>query len=203
MGRISSPNESKTSSSWAAVGEFEEENPLVQLANKRIIMLTGEVDEIPITVTIAHLLNLSKSDPNKPIHLIINTYGGSVDDMLALYDMIQFVPCPVHTLGIGKIMSAGIFLLAAGQKGHRQIGKSARCMYHMIWGDSDGTILDHENELDEMKRLQGVCNDIMSKHTKLSKETLDEWMDSKKDIYISPAEAIKLGIVDKTLKKMI
>jgi ATP-dependent Clp protease protease subunit len=184
------------------MGEFEEENPLVQLANNRIIMLTGEIDEAPITITIAHLFNLAKQDPVKPIHLVINTYGGSVDDMLALYDAIQFVSCPVHTLGLGKIMSAGIFLLAAGKKGHRQIGKNARCMYHMMYGSYyDATVLDQESELEECKRMQGQINKLLIKHTGLTDEDLDEWMELKKDIYITPQEAIEWGIADKFLTR--
>ena len=95
MGRPSSSDPSKGPSSWSQIGDFDEENPLVQLANHRIIMLTGEIEEAPVTITIAHLFNLAKIDSNKPIHLVLNTYGGSVDDMLALYDAIHFIPCPV------------------------------------------------------------------------------------------------------------
>lgn len=200
MGR--STETSRQPSSWGPLAEFEDDNPLVQLANKRIVMLTGDVDEIPITITIAHLFNLAKQDKNKPIHLVINTYGGAVDDMLALYDAMQFLPCPVYTLGLGKIMSAGIFLLAAGEPGHRQIGKNARCMYHMIYGPSDGTILDHENEIDEHRRMQVQLNTILEKHTKLKTPQIEEWMNSKKDIYITPKQAITFGIVDKYLTKM-
>ena len=203
MGRPSSSSKEPKQVQWESgyQNEWEDENPIVQLANNRIIMLTGDVAEVPITVTIAHLFNLSKKS-DKPIHLVINTYGGSVDDMLALYDAMQFVNAPVYTLGLGKIMSAGIFLLAAGEKGHRPIGRHSRCMYHMIWGDSDGTILDHENELVEMRRLQGVCNDIMEEHTTLTGKQLEAWMNTKKDIYITPEEAIQFGIVDKILTKM-
>lgn len=202
MGRPGTNEASKPPGSWGPLGEFEDDNPLVQLANKRIIMLAGEVDEVPITISIAHLFNLAKQDKNKPIHLVINTYGGSVDDMLALYDAMQFIPCPVYTLGLGKIMSAGIFLLAAGASGHRQIGRNARCMYHMIYGPSDGTILDHENEIEEHRRMQAQVNTLLAKHSKLKKAELDDWMASKRDIYLTPADAIKHGIVDKYLTKL-
>lgn len=202
MGRPATNEPTKSPSSWGPLAEFEDDNPLVQLASKRIIMLAGEVDEVPITITIAHIFNLAKQDKSKPIHLVINTYGGVVDDMLALYDAMQFVPCPIYTLGLGKIMSAGIFLLAAGEQGHRQIGRNARCMYHMMYGPSDGTILDHENEIEEHRRMQAQLNGILHKHTKLKKPILDEWMNAKRDIYITPEDAIKHGIVDKYLTKL-
>lgn len=181
--------------------DFEEDSPLVQLANKRIIMLSGDIEESPITIVIAHLFNLEKEDSTKPIRLVINTEGGSVDDMLALYDVIQWLPCPVHTLGLGKIMSAGIFLLAAGEPGYREIGKNARCMFHMLYGSSEGTILDYNNEVAEHQRIQTQINKIFSKHTKIKTKELKRWMNLKTDIYISAAEAINYGIADNYFTK--
>ena len=97
------------------VSEFEYESPSVQLANERVILMTGEIDESPVGHVITHLFNLSRKNPKAPIYLVINTYGGSVDDMFALYDAMLFVKAPIRTVGLGKIMSAGLFLLAAGE----------------------------------------------------------------------------------------
>jgi len=192
----------KTPPSSNDSSNFEDDNPLVQLANKRIVMLSGDIEESPISIVIGHLFNLAKQDSAKPIHLVISTYGGSVDDMLALYDVMRFVSCPIHTLGLGKIMSAGIFLLAAGEEGERQIGKNARCMYHLLSSESDGTVLDQENEIEEAKRMQDQINEIFLKHTKLTKKELNRWIKAKKDIYLTAQQAINHGIADKFLTKL-
>ena len=91
--------------------------------HNRIVMLAGEINENSVAQTIGQLTMLSQQDCIKPIHFMLNTYGGSLDDMFALYDTIKFIQCPIHTIGLGKIMSAGVLLLAAGNKGNRLLGK--------------------------------------------------------------------------------
>jgi len=199
MGRPIAPETPKNISGTENSGDYwEEENPVVQLAHKRTIMLAGDITEGSVAITIAHILNLS-NESNKPIKLIINTEGGSVDEMLALYDIIQFVPTPIHTVGLGKIMSCGLFLLASGEKGQRKIGKNARGMYHMIYGDIHGNVLDYEREGNETKRMQQQVNSILSKHSKLTEKELDEMMKKNEDIYLTSEKLIKVGVADEFL----
>src|SRR5271166_4169287 len=101
--------------------------------NSRMVFLHGEVSENAIAQVIAQMLHLAHVG-NEPIHLILSTYGGSIDEMFSLYDTIKFLPCPVHTVALGKVMSAGVLLLAAGVKGKRMIGASARVMIHPVSG---------------------------------------------------------------------
>jgi ATP-dependent Clp endopeptidase proteolytic subunit ClpP len=97
--------------------------------SSRIIFLHGEVTEGMIANVIAQMLHLATVN-TKPIYLVVSTYGGAMHEMFSLYDCINFLPCPVHTVGLGKVMSAGVLLLAAGAKGKRLIGATASIMMH-------------------------------------------------------------------------
>lgn len=164
----------------------------------RIVVLSGEVSEQSITMVVAQLLHLA-SQNNKPIHLVISTYGGSVDEMFTLYDTIKFLPCPVHTIALGKVMSAGVLLLASGTKGKRMIGRSARIMMHSISGGYSGNIFEVINDTKEMKRQQDQMVSAIVKETKTTKAEIEKLMKSGHDVFLSPPEAIKLGIVDKII----
>lgn len=164
----------------------------------RIIFLSGDVNEHSITSVIEQLLVLANQS-RKPIHLVISTYGGSVDEMFSLYDTIKFLPCPVHTVGLGKVMSAGVLLLAAGTKGKRQLGRSARVMIHSISSGVAGNIFEIMNEAVESQRLQNLMVNTLVTETKMTKEQVVKMMKSGFDNYLIPAEAIKLGIVDRLI----
>lgn len=164
----------------------------------RIVVLSGDVNEQSITLVVAQLLHLA-SQNNKPIHLVISTYGGSVDEMFTLYDTIKFLPCPVHTIALGKVMSAGVLLLASGAKGHRMIGRSARLMVHPISGGAGGNIFEVINDTKEMKRQQSQMIEAFVKETGCKKHELEKIMKSGHDVYLLPEEAIRLGIVDKII----
>jgi ATP-dependent Clp protease protease subunit len=167
-----------------------------QQSSARIVVLHGDVTEHTISAVIVQLLDLANQN-HKPIHLVISTYGGSVDEMFSLYDTIKFLPCPVHTIALGKVMSAGVLLLASGVKGKRMIGRSARIMIHPISGGAIGTVFDVMNEAKEHARLQELMMDALVKETKISKKKVQEIMKVGHDCYLTPDEAIKLGIVDK------
>lgn len=166
-----------------------------QSENVRIVVLHGDVNEHTISHVVVQLLQLANQN-HKPIHLVISTYGGSVDEMFSLYDTIKFLPCPVHTIALGKVMSAGVLLLASGVKGKRLIGRSARIMIHPISGGLYGNVFEAMNEVKEHGRLQSLMTDALQKETKMSKEEIEKIMKAGHDYYLTPEEAIKMGIVD-------
>lgn len=166
--------------------------------SQRLVVLHGEVNESSISLVVAQLLHLA-SQNHKPIHLVISTYGGSVDEMFTLYDTIKFLPCPVHTIALGKVMSAGVLLLATGAKGKRMIGRNARVMIHPISGGVGGNVFEVINESKEHKRMQDQMVDAIVRETKGSKSEIEKIMKSGHDFYLLPEQAVKLGIVDKII----
>ena len=173
-----------------------------QQDNSRTVVLHGDVNEHTISSVIIHLLQLASTN-HKPIHLIVSTYGGSVDEMFSLYDTIKFLPCPVHTVALGKVMSAGVLLLASGTKGKRMIGRSARIMIHPISGVVHGNVFEVINESNEYQRLQGLMVGALEKETNMSSRQIHDIMKSGNDFYITPEQAIKFGIVDKIIGETI
>lgn len=167
-------------------------------ADDRLVVLHGEVNEHSISNVIVQLLHLANQN-HRPIHLVISTYGGSVDEMFSLYDTIKFLPCPVHTIALGKVMSAGVLLLASGVKGKRMIGSSARIMIHPISGGVLGNVFEAMNEMKEFERLQELMVCALMKETKLKKEEVDKLMKAGHDFFLTPEQAIQMGIVDKII----
>jgi ATP-dependent Clp protease protease subunit len=167
-------------------------------ADDRLVVLHGEVNEHSISNVIVQLLHLANQN-HKPIHLVISTYGGSVDEMFSLYDTIKFLPCPVHTIALGKVMSAGVLLLASGVKGKRMIGGSARIMIHPVSGGVLGNVFEAMNEMKEFERLQNLMVSALIKETKMKKEEIDKLMKAGHDFFLTPEQAIQMGIVDKII----
>lgn len=164
--------------------------------NERIVFLSGDVNESSITQVINQILTMAHQN-DKPINMIVSTYGGSVDEMFSLYDVIKSLPCPVHTIGLGKVMSAGVLLLSSGVKGKRLIGRSTRIMIHPISSMMGGNIFEMMNEASEIQRMQNLMIDAMISETSMSKEQLQKLMKSGHDNFLTPSEAINLGIADK------
>lgn len=161
------------------------------------IILLNDVDESPISTAIHSLFTLAQKDKKTPINIIINTFGGGIYDMFALYDAIKYVQSlgtPVNTIGLGKIMSAGVILLVAGDT--RQLGKNSTIMWH--WGAAgiEGDMFELKNELKEVERLDNLCNDILSQETNMSKKDIENLLAPRVDIYVTPEEAIEYGMVD-------
>lgn len=166
-----------------------------QADNSRIVTLHGEVNEYSISLIVVQLLQLANINSN-PIHLVISTYGGSVDEMFGLYDAIKFLPCPVHTVALGKVMSAGVLLLASGAKGKRLIGASSRVMIHPLSGGTGGNVFEIVNSSREHARLhEQMCAALVSE-TKMTKEQVETFMKAGHDVYMTAKEAIDLGIAD-------
>jgi ATP-dependent Clp protease protease subunit len=143
-------------------------------------------------------LEENQSKKIRPIEMLVSTPGGNADDMFALYDIMRVVreKCEIVTYGIGKVMSAGVLLLASGTKGRRKIGANCRVMIHSVMAGSQGSIHDIENEMEEIKFMQNAYIKALSAETKMSQKKLKTMINKKVNIYLSAEEAVELGIAD-------
>ena len=192
----------------------EEESDEEKLNSMRSVGLYGDVEEERIAEVISALLTLQHvgmpkydeegelTEEGKPIKLYVSTYGGSADDMAALVDIMNVVKkdCPIQTIGIGKVMSAGVLILASGTKGERYIGRNCRVMIHSVIAGNHGSLHNLENELSEVKKMQEIYLQSLADATNMSKKQLKSFMRRKQNVYLSAEEAIKLGIADKILE---
>ena len=184
------------------------------LNNMRSVGLYGDVDEERIAEVISALLTLQHvgkpkyddegelTEEGKPIKLYVSTYGGSADEMAALVDIMNVVKkdCPIETIGIGKVMSAGVLILASGTEGERYIGKNCRVMIHSVIAGNHGSLHNLENELTEIKKMQDIYLQSLADATNMTKKQLKSFMRRKQNVYLNAEEAIKLGIADKILE---
>ena len=184
------------------------------LNSMRSVGLYGDVDEERIAEVISALLTLQHvgkpkydeegelTEEGKPIKLYVSTYGGSADEMAALVDIMNVVKkdCPIETIGIGKVMSAGVLILASGTKGERYIGKNCRVMIHSVIAGNHGSLHNLENELTEIKKMQDIYLQSLADATNMTKKQLKSFMRRKQNVYLNAEEAIKLGIADKILE---
>lgn len=133
-----------------------------------------------------------------PIEFMINTPGGEADEMFALYDIMRMVKnkCDIETFGIGKVMSAGVLILAAGTKGKRRIGKNCRVMIHNVMAGSVGSLHNLENEIKEIKFIQQSYLRALSEESGMSIKKLQRLLDRKVNVYLSAEEAVQFGIAD-------
>lgn len=167
----------------------------------RVVTLYGDVNEQTISQAIDKIMWLSAQN-HEDIHLVIATYGGSLHDMFALYDICKLVQnqgTNINTVGIGKIMSAGVLLLAMGTKGKRLIGRTASVMMHNAHGGMYGNAYEMENELVETKRLQRQMIELLAENTTLTSDEIEHMFEKKLDLYMTAQRAIELGIVDKII----
>ena len=134
-----------------------------------------------------------------PIEMVISTPGGNADDMFAIYDTMRSIrdEVPIKTRGIGKVMSAGVVLLAAGTKGERSIGKNCRIMLHSVIGGHVGPMHQLDVEMEEIRNIQDQYIAVLSEETKMTKRYLRSLMKKKVNVYLSAMEAVELGIADK------
>jgi len=134
----------------------------------------------------------------KPIDFYISTWGGDARGMFAIYDAMRLIrgDCDIKTYGLGKVMSAGVLLLAAGTKGQRKIGKNCRIMLHSIRGDQWGALHNLENEMEEMRWIQEQHIDALVQETDITKRHLKKLLDRKVNVYLDAKEAVEYGIAD-------
>ena len=160
----------------------------------RRIVLVGMIGEESAAQFLEQISTFEYIDVSKPVMIYVDTYGGNVDSAMLVYDAIRTCQCPITTVGIGKIMSAGSLILAAGDPGNRFITRNARVMIHQVAGGVHGTISELNNELEEMGRLQEQYLNLLSYHTNQpKKQILADIADNK---YMSAQEAIDYGLAD-------
>jgi len=142
--------------------------------------------------------------PDKPeINFYISTNGGSADEMFGIYDVMRLIKSDdvnsICTYGVGKVMSAGVLLLAAGTKGKRKVGKHCRIMIHSVIGGSTGPMHQLENEFAEVRKIQDNYIRALVQETSMSEEFLRDLIEKKMNVYLSAEEAVKLGIADEVV----
>jgi ATP-dependent Clp protease protease subunit len=173
----------------------------------RVIGLYSDVSDEKIaelTQAILYLNEVNKLAPEenrKPIEFYINTYGGSAHDMFALYDVMEMVKeeTEIHTIGVGKVMSAGTLLLAAGTKGKRKIARNCRVMIHNVAAGNFGILPNLTNELEAIQQLQEDYITAMVENTKFTRKKLEKLLNEKVNIYLSAEEAVKYGLADEIM----
>jgi len=169
-----------------------------RLLKERVIFLVGPVNEMSANLVVAQLLFLESENPDKDIYLYINSPGGSVSAGLAIYDTMQFIKPDVSTLCIGQAASMGAFLLTAGAKGKRYCLPNSRVMIHQPSGGFQGQASDIEIHAKEILYLRARLNEMIAKHSGQSVKTIEK--DSDRDYFMSGAESVKYGLVDKVLE---
>jgi ATP-dependent Clp protease, protease subunit len=168
-----------------------------RLLKERVVFLVGPVTEVTANLIVAQLLFLESENPDNDIFFYINSPGGSVSAGLAIYDTMQFIKPDVSTLCVGQAASMGALLLAAGDAGKRFALPNSRVMIHQPMGGFQGQATDIEIHAKEILYLRGRLNEILAKHTKKPIETISR--DTERDFFMGAEEAVKYGIVDKTL----
>ncbi len=165
-----------------------------RLLRDRVIFLGSEIFDEVANVVVAQMLFLEADDPDKDIHLYINSPGGSITAGLAIYDTMQFIRSDVHTTVIGQAASMGAWLLAAGAPGKRTALANARVMIHQPMGTSRGQASDIDIQAQEILKLRHRMNEILASHTGRPLEQIAT--DTERDYYMGAEEACEYGIVD-------
>jgi ATP-dependent Clp protease protease subunit len=160
----------------------------------RIVFLGTPINDDVANIVIAQLLFLDADNPDRDIHLYINSPGGSVSAGLAIYDTMQFLKSPVNTTCMGLAASMGAFLLAAGRKGKRAALPHSRIMIHQPSGGTQGTASDIEIQAREIIYLRAKMNELMGKHTGRAVEQIERDVD--RDRFMSAEEAKDYGLID-------
>lgn len=172
-----------------------------RLLKERIVFIGTPIDDTIASLVIAQLLFLESEDPDKDIHIYINSPGGNVSSGLAIYDTIQYIRPDVSTICIGMAASMGAVLLAGGTKGKRTALPNARIMIHQPWGGVQGTASDISIQAEEILKTKKRINEILANHTGRSLEMLER--DTDRDRYMSAGEAKEYGLIDNILVKRL
>lgn len=180
-----------------------------RLLKDRIIMLQGVVEDYMANLVVAQMLFLESQSPEKPIKLYINSPGGSVTAGLAVYDTMQFVKCPVHTMVMGQAASMGSFLAQAGDAGNRYVLPESRTMIHRVSSGTRGTsgsvhvqelqFEDAVRSMEESKRLNQRLTELYVKHNSKEKQYDELFETMKFDTFLSAEEAVNYGLADKVI----
>ena len=169
-----------------------------RLLNDRIIFLGEEVNATTASLVVAQLLYLEAQDPDKDIHLYINSPGGSVTDGMAIYDTMQYIKCDVSTICVGMAASMGAFLLSAGTKGKRMALPNAEIMIHQPSAGTQGQITDMAIHMKRLQTIKERMNRIMAENTGKSVEEVTAACE--RDNFMTAEEALAFGLVDRVLE---
>ncbi len=170
-----------------------------RLLNDRIILLSDEVNDTTASLVVAQLLYLEGQDPDKDIHLYINSPGGSVTAGMAIYDTMQFIKCDVATTCIGMAASMGAFLLAAGAKGKRYALPNSEIMIHQPLGGAQGQASDIKIRADHILYIRSRMNQMLSEMTGQPLDVIER--DTDRDNYMSAEQAKAYGLIDQVIAK--
>ena len=165
-----------------------------RLLKERVIFLTGPVEDYGSNLIVAQMLYLEAENPDKDIHLYINSPGGSVTAGLSIYDTMQFIKPDVSTLCIGQAASMGAILLCGGAKGKRQALPNSRVMIHQVLGGFQGQASDIEIHTQEILSIKKKLNEILANHSGQKVDRIAK--DSDRDNFMSPEQAVKYGLID-------
>ena len=168
-----------------------------RLLKDRLIFIVGPVEDQMANLIVAQLLYLESENPNKDIHLYINSPGGVVSSGLAVYDTMQFINCDVSTICIGQAASMGALLLAGGTKGKRYALPHSRVMVHQPSAGYQGQVTDISIHAEEVIALKHRLNEIMAKHTGQDVKQIEK--DLERDNFMSAEAAMKYGLIDTVL----
>jgi len=168
-----------------------------RLLKERVIFLVGPVEDHMANLIVAQLLFLESENPDKDIHLYINSPGGSVTAGMAIYDTMRFIKPDVSTMCIGQAASMGSFLLSAGAKGKRFALPNSRVMIHQPLGGFQGQASDIQIHAQEILQIKNKLNAALAEHTGQDIKTIEQ--DTDRDNFMSADEACEYGLVDKVL----
>lgn len=166
-------------------------------------VIDEKVAEIVHAMLYMNELNKGIKDPKnkRDIEFYLSTYGGNADDMFALYDMMKVVQqsTDISTIGMGKVMSAGVLILAGGTQGKRKIGRNCRVMLHSVVAGNQGSLHNLINEMEAIQDLQEMYIDRLVEETKMTKKQLKKMLEQKVNIYLSAEQAVEYGIADEII----
>ena len=168
-----------------------------RLLKERIVFLGEEVTDVSASLIVAQLLFLESEDPNKDIHLYINSPGGSVTAGMAIYDTMNYIKCDVSTICVGMAASMGAFLLAGGAKGKRLALPNAEVMIHQPSGGARGQATEIQIVAENILRTKKKLNEILAANTGQPYEVIER--DTDRDNYMTAEEALKYGLIDRVI----
>ncbi|KAA0207893.1 MAG: ATP-dependent Clp endopeptidase proteolytic subunit ClpP [Proteobacteria bacterium] len=170
-----------------------------RLLKERVVFMVGPVEDYTANVVVAQLLYLESENPDKDIHLYINSPGGSVSAGLSIYDTMQFIKPDVGTICVGQAASMGAVLLAGGARGKRHCLPHSRVMIHQPLGGFQGQAEDFDRYAKEILQTRSRLNDILARHTGQALERIEK--DTDRDYFMSGEEAAAYGIIDTVLAR--
>jgi len=174
----------------------------------RVVGLFADVVEEKVAEVVLALLYMneqnkliSDEEQKQDIQFYLSTYGGNADDMFALYDMMKQIQqtTDISTIGVGKVMSAGVLLLAGGTPGKRKVGRNCRIMLHSVVAGNHGSLHNLVNEMEAIQDLQQMYINRLVEETKMTKSQLKKMLERKVNIYLSPEQAVEYGIADEII----